>query len=130
MLRYFNPKAYDFPSSSTVYVNMKNWLDVRPKSPTRVVFGRGGSHVAWQPMGAYICGPQAPQSVEELLASAQFLYTSIRIVALGVHDTYIIIWDDGTMRWSLKSHYPALDNVLSRCTGMEVSVRKSASATL
>ena len=99
------------------------WYHVRQRSPKRVVFGPGLSYVAWQPMGNHVTGGEAPTSVKELIKSAHTLYTSIRLVALGVQDTYIIIWENGMMRWDLKDQYAALDSILSKCDGEDISVR-------
>ena len=68
-------------------------------------------------------GREAPTSVKELIKSAHTLYTSIRLVALGVQGTYIIIWENGMMRWDLKDQYTALDDILMNCDGEDVSVR-------
>ena len=102
------------------------WLIDRVRSPKRVVFGPGRSYVAWQSMGSHMIGQEAPKSVKELINSAHTLYTSIRLVALGVQDAYIIIWENGMMRWDLKDQYPALDDILSNCDGEDVSVRPSS----
>ena len=102
------------------------WLDARVSTPRRVVFGPGLSYVAWQPMGSHWIGDEAPKSVKELINSAHTLYTSIRLVALGVQGAYIIIWENGMMRWDLKDQYPALDDILSKCDGEDVSVRISS----
>ena len=93
-----------------------------PRSPKRVVFGPGPSYVAWQPHGDFTCSPGASKSVQELLKSASNFYTSIRLVALGVSETYIIIWEDGTIRWDLKHHYGILDDVLEGCEPEDISV--------
>ena len=68
-------------------------------------------------------GQEAPTSVKELINSAHTLYTSIRLVALGVQGAYIIVWENGMMRWDLKDQYTALDSILSNCDGEDVSVR-------
>lgn len=98
------------------------WSHIRPRSPKRVVFGPGLSYIAWQPMGNHMSGKEAPTSVKELINSAHTLYTSIRLVALGVQGAYIIIWENGMMRWDLKDQYTALDSILSNCDGEDVSV--------
>lgn len=73
-------------------------------------------------MGGHICGSRAPRSVKELANLAQYTYTSIRLVALGVQNTYVMIWEDGTMMRDLKDCYDALEEVLKNCTGEDVSV--------
>ena len=87
---------------------LMEWLKVRVDSPRRVLFGpmKGNnySYVAWVPFGGHICSIGAPKSVQELVDSANTLYTNIRMVALGVDETYIMIWEDGKIRWDLKEH--------------------------
>lgn len=111
------------------YPVLKEWLLDRTNSHRRVVFGpptdpRKISYVAWMPLGDHCCSQYAPQSVKELCNSANFLYTYIRLVALGVDDTYIMIWEDGTIRWDLKHYYDKLDEILYNFAdrGDEISV--------
>ena len=107
------------------YPSLEQWWKTRERSPKRVVFGPGQSYVGWQPMGDHLLGKEAPTTVKELINSAHTWYTSIRLVALGVQDAYIIIWENGTMRWDLKDQYAALDDILSKFDGEDVSVRAS-----
>jgi hypothetical protein len=108
---------------------LKAWLNKRSNCPLRVVFGpeKGTKlvFVAWVPHGTSTCSSVAPKSVQELITSADTLYTNVRMVALGVDDTFIVIWENGTIRWNLKKHYNALDNVLNDLEGRgeDVSVR-------
>jgi hypothetical protein len=92
-----------------------------PEKGTKLVF------VAWVPHANVCWSPAAPKLIQELILSAHRFYTNVRMVALGVDDTFIIIWEDGTIRWNLKEHYNALDNVLNDLNGRgeEVSVRFS-----
>jgi hypothetical protein len=109
--------------------SLKTWLSKRSNCPLRVVFGpeKGTKlvFVAWVPHGNACWSPLAPKLVQELIPSADSFYTNVRMVALGVDDTFIIIWEDGTIRWNLKEHYNALDKVLNDLEGRgeEVSVR-------
>jgi hypothetical protein len=70
------------------------------------------SYVAWVPHAQHLCSPYAPQRVQELCNSAEFTYTHVRLVALGVNDSWIIIWENGEIRWNLKDCYPALNDIL------------------
>jgi hypothetical protein len=99
------------------------WLKDRRYAPRRVVFGPERityspnitvkySYVAWVPHAQHLCSPYAPQPVQELCKSAEFTYTHVRLVALGVNDSWIIIWENGVMRWDLKDSYPALNDIL------------------
>ena len=120
----FNVPKLD-PNSAlcTAHPRLAAWCRERCGSPVRVVFGPGLSYIAWQPMGSHMCREEAPKSAKELINSAHTLYTSIRLVALGVQDAYIIIWENGVMRWDLKDQYAALDIILWKCDGEDVSVR-------
>lgn len=90
------------------------------------------SYVAWIPFAGNICGPATPQSVKELVGSATMLYTSLRLVALGIDETYILIWENGVVRWDLKDYYNDLDGILQNFTekGEDVSVSNCTSANL
>jgi hypothetical protein len=111
--------------------SLKTWLSKRTDCPLRVVFGpeKGTKlvFVAWVPHANVCWSPAAPKLIQELILSADRFYTNVRMVALGVDDTFIIIWEDGTIRWNLKEHYNVLDNVLNDLDGRgeEVSVRFS-----
>lgn len=87
--------------------------------------GSDFSYVAWIPSAGFLCGPGAPQSVKELTGSANMVYTNIRLAALGVDETYILIWENGTIRWDLKNHYNDLDEILEnfRDKGEDISAR-------
>ena len=100
----------------------KALIKVRNGSSRRVTFGPGSDYVAWLRFGGNLCSPYAPTAVQELISSANTMYTTIRIVALGMDDTYIVIWEDGTIRWNLKDHYKVLDKILAKCEGEEVDV--------
>jgi hypothetical protein len=92
-----------------------------PEKGTKLVF------VAWVPHGTSTCSSVAPKLVQELITSSDTFYTNLSMVALDVDDTFIIIWENGTIRWNLKKHYNALDNILNDLEGRgeEVSVRFS-----
>lgn len=104
---------------------LAEWIGLRRGSSSRAVFGPGLSYVAWLRFGGFICSPYAPASVTELANSAETLYTTIHLVALGVDDTYIMIWENGRMRWNLKTHYSTLDNILAKCEAEDVSVSET-----
>ena len=108
------------------HTGLTAWREIRKRSPKRLVFGPGLSYVAWQPMGNHVIGKEAPTSVKELINSAHTLYTSVRLVALGVQGAYIIVWENGMMRWDLKDQYEALESILLNCDGEDVSVRTSS----
>jgi len=56
----------------------------------------------------------AAASVLEFANSVTMLYTSVRMVVLGVGDTYVMIWEDGFIGWDLEHHYDALDEIWVR----------------
>ncbi|KAM3065486.1 hypothetical protein ACMFMG_011627 [Clarireedia jacksonii] len=111
------------PAFSKECPKLYEWLKRQGHIPRRVVFGPERithspditvkySYVAWVPHAGHWYSPYAPQSVQEFCRSTEFTYTHIRLVALGVNDSWIIIWENGEMKWDLKNCYPALDHIL------------------
>jgi len=107
--------------------NLSTWITERPFSARRVVFGPGSSiassYIAWTSYGDVLVSPHSPTSVLELANSAEKFCTHLRMAALGVDGTYIMIWEDGTIRWDLKTHYDQLDSILNNLSdqGEEVT---------
>lgn len=49
-------------------------------------------------------------------------YTSIRCAAIGVDNSWLLIWEDGDMRYSVEDKYPQLHKKLKGLHGDDVSV--------
>lgn len=53
---------------------------------------------------------------------------SIRLPATGSHDTYAVIWQDGTMIYRLKDQYPGLEPALESVQAEDITVSRLKSS--
>jgi hypothetical protein len=56
--------------------------------------------------------------------------SSIRLVAQGVAETFLVIWEDGTIYSQLKGCYPALEDALEEMWPGDITVSTTPSHTL
>jgi hypothetical protein len=98
---------------------LKKWLSEREHSPRRLVFGpekdkgKKFSYIAWLPHGGYHYSHSIPGPLMAVFRSGSKYFTSIRHAALGIDDTYVLIWEDGTLDVALKDHYTGLGQILN-----------------
>jgi len=89
--------------------DFENWSKERALCPLRVDLGDPkGSWFAWMLHGDFIAGPNVPQGMIQAAADDAKASTSIRIAAIGPNDTWLLIWEDGTMVSVLKDEYEDL----------------------
>jgi hypothetical protein len=66
-------------------------------------------------------GPNVPEGMCQAAANSEKASTSIRIASLGPDDTWLLIWEDGTMASELKDKYSDLQEELRDLKGHEVA---------
>jgi hypothetical protein len=108
----------------------KEWMDERKLSPLRVSFGEPkGSWFAWMLHGDFTTGQKAPQGMIQAAADPAKASTSIRIAAIGPDDTWLLIWEDGTMVSVLKDEYKDLLRKLQEHDVNDISVSRADRAS-
>jgi hypothetical protein len=94
-----------------------------PGPARRVVFGPGNTWFLWF---LYGCKPQystgLPRAIDENVEDARKKYTSLRCIAIGPTNNFVMIWQDGSMPFSLDCNYSVLNQALYGCEGEDVSV--------
>jgi hypothetical protein len=63
-----------------------------------------------------------PKAIEENVRDVRKRYTTLRCVALGPANNFVMIWQDGTKSFSLDHNYSVLSQALDDCEGEDVSV--------
>ena len=94
-----------------------------PRSARRVVFGPEATWFLWYLFG---CSPEysagLPKAIEENVQDARKMYTTLRCVALGPENNFVMIWQDGSKSYNLDENYSVLNQALDSCEGEDVSV--------
>jgi hypothetical protein len=94
-----------------------------PGSARRVVFGPGTTWFLWYLFGShprYSAGLSA--AIDENVKDVRKTYTSLRCVALGPTNNFVMIWQDGSISFNLDNNYSVLNQALNDCEGEDVSV--------
>ncbi|KAL6154125.1 hypothetical protein ACJBU6_07411 [Exserohilum turcicum] len=93
-----------------------------PRSARRVVFGPEATWFLWYLFG---CSPEysagLPKAIEENVQDARKMYTTLRCVALGPENNFVMIWQDGSKSYNLDENYSVLNQALDSCEGEDVS---------
>lgn len=101
----------------------EDWVKKRQFAPLRFVLSdKQGNWFAWMLHGDFLPGDRAPQGMTQAALDTRKLYTSIRCAAVGVEGTWLLIWEDGDMRYSIEEKYPDLHRKLKDLRGDDVSV--------
>lgn len=92
-------------------------------SARRVVFGPEKTWFLWMLFGTGpTYSPGLPKAVEENVKDERKKYTSLRCVALGPANNFVMIWQDGSKSFNLDGDYSVLQQALDGCEGEDVSV--------
>jgi len=90
------------------------WVDARKLSPLRCIVGRdAGYWFLWMRYGDVLAGPNCPRGMKQAALNPEKIHTHIRIAAMGANDTWILIWEDGSMIAVLNEEYPDLAKKLT-----------------
>ncbi|KAF4627839.1 hypothetical protein G7Y89_g10310 [Cudoniella acicularis] len=96
----------------------KTWVETRTFAPLRLVTGAGpGNWFAWMLHGDFATGPNTPEAMRQSARALTKAYTNIRIASIGVGNTYLLIWEDGSMIYELEDKYPELLEKLEELKG-------------
>jgi hypothetical protein len=107
--------------------DFENWINERALCPLRVNLGEPqGSWFAWMLHGDFIVGPNVPQGMVQAAADDAKASTSIRIASIGPNDTWLLIWEDGTMVSVLKDEYEDLQRKLEAHDVNDISVSRAS----
>lgn len=84
----------------------------------------GPQHVAlfWMLHGDYYIEGGCPTGLKQAVSDVRKVYTNIRLAAVGVADTFVVIRDDDTMVFNLKNQYPGLEAILQHVEAGDISV--------
>ncbi|RYP16061.1 hypothetical protein DL765_005377 [Monosporascus sp. GIB2] len=94
--------------------DFESWMNKRALCPLRVTFGEPrGSWFAWMLHGDFIFGHNVPQGMWQAARDVTKASTCIRIAAIGPNDTWLLIWEDGTMISVLNNEYEDLKRKLA-----------------
>jgi hypothetical protein len=101
----------------------RDWVEKRQFAPLRFILSnKEGNWFAWMLHGDFLLGDHAPQGMTQAALDSRKSYTSIRCAAVGVENTWLLIWEDGDMRYSIEEKYPYLHKKLKGLRGDDVSV--------
>jgi hypothetical protein len=112
-----------FTATDKLDARLEEEMRSAPGSARRVVFGPGTTWFLWYLFGShprYSTGLSA--AIDENVKDVRKTYTSLRCVALGPANNFVMIWQDGSMSFNLDNNYLVLSQALDDCEGEDVSV--------
>jgi hypothetical protein len=102
---------------------LEKWVKERQFAPLRFILsGKKGNWFAWMLHGDFLAGSDALEGMTQAALDSRKSYTSIHCVAVGVQNTWILIWEDVDMRYRIEEKYPLLHKKLKGLRGDDVSV--------
>ena len=105
---------------------IKAWLEARSNAPLRMIWGPQHAALFWMLHGDYYIGEEGcPTGLKQAIGDVRKVYTSIRLAAVGVSDTFVVIWEDDTMVFNLKNQFPGLEAILQHVEAGDISVSRS-----
>jgi hypothetical protein len=116
------------PSLLHHYRPLYDWLKERPGrvGGIHIAFGPGDTFFACDVLGKRIKSSQTiPQNLRDVLALNP--RKNPAKVALGINDSYFLLWSDGEYKWNLRQQYQQLEQILrdAKRDGKPVKVRRT-----
>ena len=104
---------------SAINNDLEDWL-ARPNNyGCKVWLGPGGTYVAHNDSGGSYRNVTNKQ-LDTLLDDTD---QHLKMVALGISGSYVLLWKGGGYRWSVEASYPDLDRILDEAQLGDVVVR-------
>ena len=72
--------------------------------------------------GDYYISEGCPTGLKQAISDVRKVYTNIRLAAVGVANTFVVIWEDDTMVFNLQNQYPGLAAILKHVEAGDISV--------